>query len=154
IQIGDRFLYSNNYNAALYQYKKAQQKEIYNPVILTRIGKVYFLLKKYDEAKSVLERCIIANPNFVSAYELLLKVYYEKGEYENALQIYRHILEINPFNHEIRKIVGSIYSDLGRLKDAIREYEVVSILDPSDSKTRVVLDSIKRYLELKNLPKQ
>lgn len=150
IELADRFLLNKNYNAALYQYKKAEQKENFNPVILTRIAKVYLCLKKYDEAKDVLKKCIISNPNFVTGYELLIKVYYETAEYEEAIKIYNDVLEINPFNYEIRKVIANIYSDLGRLKEALNEYEIVYLLNPADEKVYSIIDSIKRYLELKN----
>ncbi len=150
IELGDRFVINKNYKAALYQYKKAQQQENFNPVVLTRIAKVNLLLKNYDEAENILKKCIEANPNYVSSYELLVKIYYEKGEYEKIFDVYEEILEINPFNYEIRKIVAEVYSDLGKINDAIKEYEIVLILNPSDEKTKIVLNSLKRYLEMKN----
>lgn len=150
IELGDKFLANRNYKAALYQYKKAQQQENFNPVVLTRIAKINFLLKNYNEAENILQECIKANPNYVNSYELLVKIYYEKGEYEKIFDVFRNILEINPFNYEIRNIVAEVYADLGKIKEAVKEYEVVSILNPSDTKTKTILDSLKRYLEMKN----
>lgn len=154
IELGDRFLLNKNYKAALYQYRKAQQIENFNPIILTRMAKVNFLLKNYKEAENILKKCIEANPNYVRSYELLLKIYYESCEYEKIFDIYDEILEINPFNYEIRKIIAELYSDLGKINEAIKEYEIISVLNPTDEETKLILNSLKKYLGIKNTLKK
>jgi len=149
IELGDKFFSNKNYNVALYQYKKAQKQQTYNPVVMTRIAKCYILQNKYDDAEKVLQECIFVNPNYVTAYELLVKLYYEKGEYEKAMKYYEDVLQINPFNWEVHKIVAEMLADLGKTKDAIKKYEIVLLLNPSDVETKIKYNSIKKYLEYK-----
>lgn len=151
IELGDKFLNRKDYNSAIFQYKKAQKLEEYNPVVLARLGRAYLKAGLFNQAEEILKKCVEANPNYVVGYELLFRVYYEKAEYEKALEVYkRHIIEINPFNYEVRKLVAEIYSDLGRLQDAIKEYEVVKMLNPNDKEVEVRIDALNRYLEFKS----
>lgn len=150
IELGDKFLNKKDYTSAVFQYKKAQKYEEYNPVVLTRLGKTYLKSGMIQQAEDVLKKCITANPNYVVGYELLFKVYYEKAEYEKAVDIYnKHIIELNPFNYEVRKIIAEIYSDLGKIQDALNEYKIVEMLNPADKEVSVIIDTLNRYLELK-----
>jgi tetratricopeptide (TPR) repeat protein len=149
IELGDKFFQNKNYNVAIYQYKKAQKEQPYNPVVMTRIAKCYILQNKYDEAEKILLECSFVNPNYVTTYELLVKLFYEKGEYEKAMKYYEEVLQINPFNWEIHKIVAQMLSDLGKVKDAIKKYEIVLILNPTDNDTKTKYENLKRYLEYK-----
>jgi tetratricopeptide (TPR) repeat protein len=149
IELGDKFFSNKNYNVALYQYKKAQKQQPYNPVVMTRIAKCYILQNKYDDAEKVLQECSFVNPNYVTTYELLVKLFYEKGEYEKAMKYYEDVLQINPFNWEIHKIVAQMLTDLGKIKDAVKKYEIVLLLNPTDTETKITYENIKRYLENK-----
>lgn len=149
IKSGDRFLNLKNYKSALFQYNKAKDIEPYNPVVLSRIGKVYLLTQKYDECEEILKKCILVNPNFVTAYEVLVKCYYEKGDYSKLLETFVTVLELNPFNWEIRKIVAEVYSDLGKIKDALEEYKIVKILSPQDREVNNIINSLENYFRIK-----
>ncbi len=151
IELGDKFFLNKNYNVALYQYKKAQKQQPYNPVVMTRIAKCYIMHNKYEDAEKILQECSFVNPNYVPTYELLVKLFYEKGEYEKAIRYYEDVLQINPFNWEIHKIVAQMFSDLGKIKDAIKKYEIVLLLNPADTDAKVKYDNFRRYLEYKNL---
>lgn len=149
IELGDKFLERKDYKSALYQYKKSQQQQPYNPIIMTRIARVLMLLKKYEEAEEILKKCIDANPNFATAYELIIELYYETSQYFNALEYYTELLHINPFNYKIRKIIAEIYSDLGKLHESLNEYKMINILIPEDKNIISIIESINRYLETK-----
>lgn len=153
IELGDRLLEKKEYNSALYQYKKSQQQQPYNPIVMTRIGKVLKLLKRYKEAEEILKQCISVNPNFSTAYELIIELYYETSQYSKALEYYNELLCINPFNIKIRKLIAEIYSDLGRLQDALNEYKMINLLLPDDKNIISTIDSINRYLEIKQKKK-
>jgi len=149
VELGDKFFLNKNYNVAIYQYKKAQKQQPYNPVIMTRIAKCYILQNKFEVAEQILKECILVNPNYVVAYELLVKLFYEKGEYDKAMDYYKDVLQINPFNWEIHKIVAQMLADLGKVKDATKKYETVLMLNPTDFDTRIKYENLKRYLEYK-----
>ncbi|MFN3550802.1 MAG: hypothetical protein ACK4WJ_03235 [Endomicrobiia bacterium] len=149
IKLGDKFLSLKNYKSALFQYNKAKEIEPYNPVVLSRIGKIYLLMQKYDECEEILKKCILVNPNFVTAYEILLKNYYEKGDYEKVLEVFKSVIEINPFNYEIRKIVAEIYADLGKTKEALEEYKIVKVLQPQNKEVDSIINSLENYLKIK-----
>ncbi|MCS7230688.1 MAG: tetratricopeptide repeat protein [Elusimicrobiota bacterium] len=153
IELGDMLLRKKQYKAALYQYKKSQQQQPYNPIVMTRISKVLMLLKDYKNAEEILKQCIMINPNFSTAYELIVELYYETSQYHKALEYYKELLQINPFNYKIRKIIAEIYSDLGKLKEALYEYKIVSILNPEDKNVVSIIDTINRYLETKQQTK-
>jgi len=147
--LGDKFLNIRDYKSALYHYNKAKEKEFFNPVVLKRIAKVYFLTKKYKEAEEILKKCISANPNFVGGYEMLFKLYYEQSRYSEALEVFKQILEVNPFNYEARRIAAEIYSDLGKIKNALEEYKVVKVLQPEDKELYDIIENLEKYLERK-----
>lgn len=149
IELGDKLLKRKEYKSALYQYKKSQQQQPYNPIVMTRIGRVLKLLRKYEEAEEILKQCISVNPNFATAYELLIELYYETSRYSDALKYYSELLQINPFNYKIRKIIAEIYYNLGRLQEALDEYKLISILDPDDKNIISTIESINKYLKIK-----
>jgi tetratricopeptide (TPR) repeat protein len=134
---------------ALYQYKKALSLEPYNPVVMTKVARIFFEEKDYSSSEKLLLDCINVNPNYVSAYELLFEVYYTMAQFDKIGKIYDTILEINPFNYKIRKLYAEICADLGKIKDAIREYTIVKILNPSDKDTQQILNSLEEYLKIK-----
>jgi len=149
VSVGDKFLNMKDYKSALYHYGKAREKEFFNPIVMKRIAKVYFLTQKYKEAEEILKQCIDVNPNFVGSYEMLFKLYYEQSRYSEALELFKQILEINPFNYEIRKIAAEIYSDLGKIKNALEEYKVVRVLQPEKKELNDIIENLEKYLERK-----
>ena len=60
------------------------------------LGWAYRLMKRYEEAKEVLHRALIRNPDFLTTHALLAMVYIETGHIEEARAQVEEILRINP----------------------------------------------------------
>jgi len=129
VRLGDRFRKANNFDVALIQYKKAQELEPYNPVILYRLAKVYNELKEFELAEKTLKECIDKNSGYVSAYEFLGNFYLEQSKYQQAEEILKTALSINPFNPYTHKDLILVYSFLNKEEILKQEIEIFDFLN-------------------------
>ncbi len=150
IDLSEKYALKKNYKMALHQCYKALEIEPYNPLLMVKTARYLMLQNKYEESENILLKCIKANPNYVTGYELLIKLYYETGMYEKAKEFYNTILEINPFNYEIRKLVAEMFADLKNIREALEEYKIVHILNPQDKETIEIINSLENYMKYKS----
>lgn len=143
IRLGDMFRHRGRYRLSILQYKRALSKEPFNPIILTRVAKVKFLLNEFEEAERALKLAIEKNPNFISPYEVLGRYYFKNGHFSKAIKIYNEAISINPFNPRVHKELAIAYHKIGKLSDAKREFEVTLILTPSDIESKLLLQTIE-----------
>ena len=125
IKLGDRFLKNGLLPAAFEEYKKAENAEPNNPVVLNKLSKILFLQKQFEESAQKLKRAIDANPNYVPSYTNLGDIYFYTGKYNEAVPYYEQSNQINPFNPMVHKNLAQCYEYIKSEKNAEREYSVV-----------------------------
>ena len=83
------------------------------------LGWAYRLMKRYEEAKEVLDRALIRDPDFFSTHILLAIIYYETGRKKEAQAEVTEILRINPnFSLETMK-ERTPYKDPAALEESL-----------------------------------
>jgi adenylate cyclase len=97
-----------------------------DPLILTVLGTVYTIVRKFGVARSLLERAVALDPNASWAWQRLgwLKTYL--GHYEEALEHFQRALRlspVDPMNFNVRAGMGSAHEGAQRFDDSVREYQ-------------------------------
>lgn len=131
IRLGDMFKQRGKPEVALGQYQKVLRLQPYNPVVLNRLGKIYFALGNFVKAEESYKEAIKMNPDYVSSYTNLGDLYFYYKDSAGALTNYQESNRLNPFNPAIHKNMGLIYYQSDRQK-AIEEWKVTAKLDPQD----------------------
>ena len=80
-------IFIEDYDKALEQIKIAIGNTVQNGFFLYIAGKIYFLMKKYDDAKMYLVKSYEIDPN-IETKNLLGMTYYELEDYEQAKNIF------------------------------------------------------------------
>ncbi len=142
IRLGDTFKKRDKHQVALQQYKKALKVQSYNPVVLNRIGKTYFILEDFIKAEEFFTEAIRTNPNYVSSYTNLGNLYFYLKDTTKALINYQESNRINPFNPAIHRNMGLIYCQNNKEK-AIKEWEIAEKLAPWDLEVRGWIMNLK-----------
>ncbi len=70
-ELGDAYLLKRNAGDAMSAYDRASEVAKTKEPILTRIGSLWFLARKYDKAQENLLEAIKINPNYAPAYKVL-----------------------------------------------------------------------------------
>ena len=142
IRLGDRFKKKGKLKIALHEYEKALKSHPYNPVILNRIGKIYFAMDDLIKAEESFKKAIQMNPNYVSSYTNLGDLYFYRRDFTRALDNYQESNRINPFNPSIHKNMGLIYYSNDKEK-ALREWQIAEKLTPRDLELKGWLMNLK-----------
>ena len=72
------------------------------------IGSLYTFLGLYDKAKTLLERSLSVEPNYV-AYSNLGAIYQMENKYENAVDMYEHALKLNDKDYHVWSNLAWMY---------------------------------------------
>jgi tetratricopeptide (TPR) repeat protein len=88
-------------------------------------------LDRYDEAISLLERALEADPDELAIHNLLGFCLYKLGRHAEAVEVFRRAVEIDPSSAIDWANLGSNLRDLGRSEEAIEAYRRALSLDPS-----------------------
>jgi len=131
------------YEKALTEYQTALAENPQNIETMTKIGRTYFQLIKYDEGEKILTSVIKRKPDNDVAHFFLGRIYQAKGEYEGALREYNNTLTYNPLYEEAHFHMGSIYLQQGEKTLARKEFEDELFLNPDFVPAREVLNKLQ-----------
>jgi tetratricopeptide (TPR) repeat protein len=119
IQKGDKFLSSQNYDAAFWEYQKALFFTPRNPTIYFNLGKVYEAKNQIDKAIENYLKAKKYNSTDSKILFALGKIYFEKKEWEKAKEEFLSpSLYSSPYEEEGRIRVARIYLIEGNLVEA------------------------------------
>jgi len=128
VRLGDKFRRLDKPGIARMEYKKALEKERYNPVILAKIAKSYAEEGLFKEAKKQYEEIAQVAPNYGRAYPDYGDVLMRLGEYDNAIAQYEHAIQVNPFNPHVHRQLITLYKWKGDEQKIEREQKALSII--------------------------
>jgi adenylate cyclase len=83
--------------------------------LLWLLGRVYHLMRRYEEAIATLKKVTIRNPNHLSAHGDLAVIYIDLGREEEARAEVAEILRVNP-KYSLKVIESTPYKDPGETK--------------------------------------
>jgi predicted Zn-dependent protease len=98
--------------------RKALQQEALDPVILSDLGRIYFLDGHYEEALNTLEGAVslpLVNPE---AYFFLGRTRMEMGQLQAAADAFEMLLKTHPNHTATYQFLGEIYGKLEQMPDA------------------------------------
>jgi tetratricopeptide (TPR) repeat protein len=96
-------------------------------------GRMYYDLRRYEEAIGVLQQEIKLSPS-VNGYLFLGNAYTYSERLDEAVNAYRQAIHLNP-DHVMAYIqLGVAYESLKRYEEAIKAYEVAIRLMPNEAK--------------------
>ncbi len=107
-----------NRNAAMDQFRAALTQRAFDPVLLTELGKTYFLDGRYAEALGILQGALDISPDETEALFYTGRCYIETGKFQEASRFLESLLRDTPDYPDAMFYLGSTYGSLGRISDA------------------------------------
>jgi len=114
--------------------------------ILYLKGKLFFELKRYDEAVKVYEKLVSRNPDDLNYRYKLACAYGLNNEQEKAIEILENINKKTPGMLYIVKKLGHAYDQRKDFKKARAYFNYAIRLDPNDTLIRSRLEEYNKYL--------
>ena len=104
-------------------------------------GKVFYMLKDYENAKFYLIRSYEQNPD-IETKNLLGLTYYELGEYEKANNIFKNLLEKNNKNTVLLLNSAKCYEKMNDTDNAIAQLDKLVEIFPENEEAQEMLRRI------------
>ncbi len=109
---------TGNRNAAMEHFRAALTKRAFDPIILTELGKTYFLDGRYAEALRILQGALDLSPDEVDGLFYTGRCFIEMGKFQEASRVLETLMQETPNNPDAMFYLGSAYGSLGRVSDA------------------------------------
>lgn len=122
------------------------RREALEDNILYLKGKLFFELKRYDEAVKVYEKLVSRNPDDLNYRYKLACAYGLNNEQEKAIEILEDINKKTPGMLYIVKKLGHAYDQRKDFKKARAYFNYAIRLDPNDTLIRSRLEEYNKYL--------
>jgi TolB-like protein/Flp pilus assembly protein TadD len=111
--------------------KKALSMDDSDPLSHVALGRIYFMIRQFENAIVELNQALTLNPNLVEANRWLGFALIGVGKPEEALPFIRKALRLNPVEKGRTAALGLVYRKLGRYEEAIEAYKEVVRFRPN-----------------------
>lgn len=98
-----------------------------------RLGTIYGLSGKLEDALGCFDRAIALDPKFARAYNGIGNIRFQMGQYDAAISAYRSAIELDPMDINPQNGLGNIYYNLGQYDDAYTAYKRAIDINPQKS---------------------
>jgi predicted Zn-dependent protease len=98
--------------------RQALERQAFDPVVLTGMGRVYFGAGNYNEALSILDSAVSLAPDDSEAKFYLGKTQMELGKYPQAAETLQTVFRRYPEHRQTLYDLGKIYGAMGKDADA------------------------------------
>ena len=78
-----------------------------------------FHSKKYEEALSIAEKVLIADPKDISIFEIKGKIHLSLGDIESTINCYQKAIKLNPYCEKNYNAIALSLSKIGKTEKAI-----------------------------------
>lgn len=129
IERGGEYLRLRAYEAALRDFKHAQELDGERAEVYVGLGRAYFFLRRWDEAEAALGTAISFNEDLAPAHFWLGQVLYHSGRYEEASQEFDWAAEINPEEPTYESWLARAAAEMGDVEEALGAAERALNLD-------------------------
>ena len=109
---------TGNRNAAMDQFRAALTKRAFDPILLTELGKTYFLDGRYAEALKILQGAQDISADETEGLFYIGRCYIEMEKFQEASRYLETLLQETPDYPDAMFYLGSAYGSLGRTADA------------------------------------
>jgi O-antigen biosynthesis protein len=131
IEIGDIFRHKQDYDRALYWYRRTAQEYMDEPLPIVLQGVVFYRQADFESAVNSFNYALSIREN-MDTYGWLGRSYLRLGQTEESIAAYTKAVEINPRSTKYYLPLGSIYEAEGRFRSAFHLYEQGLSLDPTN----------------------
>jgi len=107
-----------HYKDAIDQLRIALEKNIFDPAILTDLGRIYFLDGRFEEALRSLKSAQSISPDDIEGTFYLGRTLLGLGRLDEALSVFNGLIQHNPDYNEAYYFLGEVYGKQGNLGDA------------------------------------
>lgn len=122
----------NREEEALQLYREGLAKNPQSYILHFNEGIVNYKLKKYDEVKKCMQRCLLINPYYASAHYYLGRVNMLQGNLVAALLAYQTYLMIAPSGKYYINVVNAL-SSISKADDEVMEYVKNAVRSKEDN---------------------
>lgn len=112
--------------------------------IQDRLGLVYALMGRGDDAEKAWLRSISLDPSRIEVLYTLGSLYQKVGEHEEAIQQFEKYLQANPWSSEIQARLSMSLRQVGKINESIEAAEKSLRVDPSSARTNFWLADLYR----------
>jgi beta-barrel assembly-enhancing protease len=109
---------TGNRSAAVDQFRAALTKRAFDPILLTELGKTYFLDGRYTESLTILQGALDISPDETESLFYTARCYIEIGKFQEASRFLETLLQITPDYPDAMFYLGRTYGSLNRIPDA------------------------------------
>ena len=118
IHIADQMLSKGRPVAAVNEYQRALKASPHSPLILTKLGRVFIEMKRFDEALAALKKALEVDPDNANTYVQLARAHYATKNYKESQALLEEAIQLNPFNPIIYRLLSEIHAALGEPEKA------------------------------------
>ena len=115
------------------------------------LGTLFTQIKRFDSAKSLLQKAIQIKTNYSPAYSNLGGALKELGEYEGAIKYCQKAILIDPNYAEAHNNLGGALRELGELQKAVDSYKKAIQIQPNFESAHANLGAV--FLQLGEIHK-
>ncbi|MFW5781781.1 MAG: tetratricopeptide repeat protein, partial [Candidatus Muiribacteriaceae bacterium] len=156
--VADGFLDREKYENALLNYREALKYDNTSYDVYNKIGVVYRILDRDDEALEMFRKAVELRFDFIPAMNNMATIYNDMGDYEEAVVILRKALLINGSDYNVHFNLGVAYQNLENWSEALREFRISSLIRGDDPapyiRTSVILKNLDRNEDAVNALKK
>jgi predicted Zn-dependent protease len=109
---------TGNRSAAMDHFRTALTRRAFDPILLSELGRTYFLDGRYAEALSILQGSLDISPDEIEGLFYTGRCLMELGKFQEASRFLESVLRSTPDYTEAMFYLGSTYGSLGRTSDA------------------------------------
>ncbi len=88
------------------------------------LGKSYYELENYGQAKKYLQEAVAKNPTQVEAVKLLGRVFIDLSDYRQAIAVYNNSIQLDPNNKQLIYELGLLYYTMNQEQEAVKYFEM------------------------------
>ncbi len=123
-------------------YRKTIEKAPGFVELYINLGRVYYELKRYDDAICEYKMAIWLDSLNLRAYYYLCQLYEEQRDFDNAIEICNKLIQLQPHVAEFHCRIGQYFYLKGDIDNAIEHYQTAITLNPTPQWTSVVAQTL------------
>jgi tetratricopeptide (TPR) repeat protein len=130
VDLAIAYFYAGQYEKAIEPLNRALNTNPSNVAAHHMLGKVNFMLRRFDKAATELETAHEAAPDDYDVSYTLALAFLKQKKLDRARQIFDHMVNELGQSPQLHLVFGRAYRETGYLREAIEEFMKVIALDP------------------------
>lgn len=127
---GTRALNSQNWAAAIQNFRKGLELAPENPTLRHKLGTALFLMGDASAAQTEFERVVRTSPQYAKAHYSLGVIMETNGRIQEAMERFSAAVKYDPSYVEARVRLAGLLRRSGRLQESLRQYTRVLEINP------------------------